>query len=118
MLAVLLIVPPLLGFAIFFALLHAPRHMRMAARLIDLRVPTMALSGWALAALSVLLWWLLQPLISVPDAAVTGAWAFQLLSVLVVPHFLCSAWAERHVACVRPGPNGMFQISEAQPRPR
>ncbi len=97
MLVVLLIVPPLLGFAIFFALLHAPRHMRMAALLIDLRVPTIAMSGWGLAGLSVMLWWLLQPLLAVPDAAITGAWAFQLLSVLVVPHFLCSAWAERHL---------------------
>lgn len=101
-LAILLTAPPLIGFALFFALLHAPRHMAMVQRVVDLRHPVIRWSGLALGTLSLGLWWLVVPLATMADPAVTGAWAFQLLSVLVVPHLLCSTWVERQLAQPRP----------------
>ncbi len=101
-LAILLTTPPLIGFALFFALLHAPRHMAMVQRVIDLRHPLIGWSGLGLGVASLLLWWLVVPETVMADTAVTGAWAFQLLSVLVVPHLLCSTWVERQLAQPRP----------------
>lgn len=101
-LVILLTTPPLIGFALFFALLHAPRHMAMVQRVIDLRQPLIGWSGLGLGVASLLLWWLVVPAAVMADTAVTGAWAFQLLSVLVVPHLLCSTWVERQLAQPRP----------------
>jgi beta-carotene 15,15'-dioxygenase len=96
-LIILLFAPPLIGFAFFFTLLHAPRHMRMVQTVIESRQLRISLSAIALAILSIGLWALLMSPPPMDQVAATGAWAFQLLSVLVVPHLAFSTWAENHL---------------------
>jgi beta-carotene 15,15'-dioxygenase len=96
-LIILLCAPPLIGFAFFFTLLHAPRHMKMVQSVVNSRQLRISVSAIALAILSVCLWALLISPPPTDQVAATGAWAFQLLSVLVVPHLAFSTWAEKHL---------------------
>jgi beta-carotene 15,15'-dioxygenase len=96
-LIILLCAPPLIGFAFFFTLLHAPRHMKMVQTVIDSRQLHIGLSAIALAILSVCFWAFFISPPPTEQVAATGAWAFQLLSVLVVPHLAFSTWAENYL---------------------
>jgi beta-carotene 15,15'-dioxygenase len=97
-LVILLTAPPLIGFALFFALLHAPMHMRWIDRHLDSSRWPIRLSAYVLAIVaSVTGWWVL-PVDGGDDFAATAAWTFQLLAVLVTPHFASALWFERRLA--------------------
>lgn len=99
-LVLLLVTPPLIGFALFFALLHAPRHMQGMQPLLG-----GSASGWLarlqgplMALLAAALWWWVAPLVlSGADVLGPGA-VFQLLSVVAVPHLVCSHHLARYLA--------------------
>ena len=85
-----LFLPPLIGFAIFFCLLHSPRHMRDAIRetraisCVRRHVIVVAVTLLALA-LGVVMF-AAQTMLRIEDGVIRTA--FILLSILTVPHFV------------------------------
>lgn len=124
-LALLLVTPPLIGFALFFALLHAPRHMQgmeplLGARGDSVRGNSVRGNGvggngvrdwrWAsraqgplMALLAVALWWWVAPLVLSGAELLGPAMVFQLLSVVAVPHLVCSHHLALYLAQERAG---------------
>ncbi len=92
----LIVAPPVLGFALFFVFLHSPRHLADARlHLPDLSpwrwlatgavMSAAAIAGWLVCAMTL-------PAVFTPDIT---AQAFQLLGAVAVPHLLASRWIER-----------------------
>ena len=129
-LLLLFITPPLIGFALFFALLHAPRHMQdMQPLLPPAKATSTLITGWSMAALAVGLWmWIAPTLISGTQAFGQGG-LFQLLSVVAMPHLACSYQLNRYLGSSQekgpersllPAPNSLQQkaaIKRLQPPP-
>lgn len=94
--AMLMIAPPVLGFALFFVFLHSPRHLANAR----LRLPDMSIVRWlatgAVMSAAAIAGWLActmtMPAAFTPDIT---AQAFQLLGAVAVPHLIVSRWIER-----------------------
>ena len=109
--AVFAVLPPLLGFAVYFCVWHAPRHLLEwldaddAAVLARAALPATAATLLAMAAAA---WWLSAgpSATAVPAAAVRVL--FVGLSALTVPHMLLDATAPRRrrpvVGLIRPSP--------------
>ena len=99
-LGLLLVTPPLVGFALFFSLLHAPRHMHGMQPLLGHRGGRLAsnLSGPLMALLAIGLWLWAAPLILSSADVLGPAMVFQLLSVVAVPHLACSHHLARYLA--------------------
>ncbi len=96
-LLILILAPPLVGFALYFTLLHAPRHMKMVNSVLGSKKVWFGISAIALGILSVSMWALLVSMPRTTHIMANGAWAFQLLSVLVVPHLAFSTWVENRL---------------------
>ena len=99
-LLLLLITPPLVGFALFFALLHAPRHMHGLQPLLGGRTAGLLarLQGPLMALLAAALWWWVAPLVLLGADVLGPGAVFQLLSVVAVPHLVCSHHLARYIA--------------------
>lgn len=98
-LLVLIVAPPVAGFALFFVFLHSPRHLAAARTALGdasrrwwlatgAMMSGLAIGGWLLFAATV------SPLLT-SDAT---AQAFQLLATVAVPHLLFSRWIEHRLA--------------------
>ena len=86
LLPALALLPPLVGFALFFCCYHSPRHMAGIRRSLgQLSGRSFAVYGVALTLLALVLGAALLPLILAGGIA-TAAGGFQLLAALAVPH--------------------------------
>lgn len=97
-LALLLVLPPVWGFALFFVFLHSPRHLAQTRVALHGMTRRRWLgTGAALSVVTVLGWcglqWIAPPVIGPPMVAQ----AFQLLASVAVPHLLLSRWIERRL---------------------
>lgn len=94
-LGLLVVLPPVCGFALFFVFLHSPRHLAQTR----VALPNMTLTRWlatgaALSALAVLGWLALEWVTPRHIDQPLVAQAFQLLASVAVPHLLLSHWLE------------------------
>lgn len=86
MLASLFVVPPLIGFALFFCAFHTPRHLVAIGRdLADWPISLILAIGASLTLLALLLGALLLPY-AFDGSFLSVASAFQLLAALAMPH--------------------------------
>ena len=90
-LALLVLAPPVAGFALFFVFLHSPRHLRQARA----ALPTMSRAKWLatgglLSGAAVLGWWLLAAVTPAHFGEDMTAEAFKLLASVALPHLLLS----------------------------
>lgn len=94
----LFMLPPVIGFTIFFVGLHAPRHWRQSIRIMPAAFRRRAArEGAALTLLSLALWggWLAWH--PVAGGIALGGEAFRLLSILAAPHLALSLAMERRL---------------------
>ena len=101
--ALLLILPPVAGFTLFFVFLHSPRHLvRTRAVLRDMTVVRWLGTGALLSGLSILGWWTVRGLVPSRIDPAAIAQAFQLLAAVAVPHLILSRWLERRLVAGAP----------------
>ncbi|MCK8455889.1 MULTISPECIES: Brp/Blh family beta-carotene 15,15'-dioxygenase [Sphingomonas] len=94
---VLIVVPPVMSFALFFVFLHSPRHLTAARVLLaDMPRTRWLATGAVMSALAIGGWLIFA---SQTDGlpADTTAQAFQLLAAVALPHLLLSRWLERRL---------------------
>lgn len=97
-LVLLLVLPPVAGFALFFVFLHSPRHLaHTRAALGDMTLARWIGIGASLSGVAILGWWGLQTLAPSHIDQTMAASAFQLLASLAVPHLLLSRWLEKRL---------------------
>ncbi len=97
-LVLLLVLPPVAGFALFFVFLHSPRHFADArASLSDMTWARWLATGALLSGAAVVGWWGVEKLVAGPVGATVPARAFQLLASVAVPHLLLSRWLETRI---------------------
>jgi Brp/Blh family beta-carotene 15,15'-monooxygenase len=98
-LALLVAVPPVSSFALFFVFLHSPRHLaetKLALR--DMTRGRWMAIGALLSMAAIGGFWALQSLATHPVNANWTARAFQLLASVAVPHLLLTRWLEQRLA--------------------
>ena len=97
-LLLLLIVPPVAGFALFFVFLHAPRHLAQTrSSLRDMTFARWLATGAGLSVAAILGWWAVQRLAPALADTALAVQAFQLLASVAVPHLLLSRWLEKRL---------------------
>ena len=98
-LVLLIVAPPVAGFALFFVFLHSPRHLRQTrAQLGPMPRLRWLATGVGVSGAAILGWCALQWLApSAVDPNLTVQ-AFRLLAAVAVPHLLLSRWVERRLA--------------------
>ncbi|MEG3164792.1 Brp/Blh family beta-carotene 15,15'-dioxygenase [Sphingomonas sp. PB2P19] len=97
-LALLMLLPPAWGFALFFVFLHSPRHLadtRMA--LSDMPLTRWFATGAFLSLLTVVGWLALRRVAPQDLDLPVVAQAFQMLASVAVPHLLLSRQLERRL---------------------
>ncbi|WP_448664926.1 beta-carotene 15,15'-dioxygenase, Brp/Blh family [Sphingomonas sp. CJ20] len=98
-LVLLIVAPPVAGFALFFVFLHSPRHLAQTRGILrDMTQAQWLATGASLSAAAVFGWWGVQRLAAAPVSPVLAAQAFQLLAAVAVPHLLLSRWLEKRLA--------------------
>ncbi|TPG09634.1 hypothetical protein EAH84_13660 [Sphingomonas oligophenolica] len=114
-LLLLMILPPVAGFALFFVFLHSPRHLAQTRVILrDMTQARWLMTGAALSGSAILGWWVLHRLGSSRIDQNMVAQAFQLLASVAVPHLLLSRWLEDRLH--RPeSPNPMPSRVETAP---
>ena len=94
LLGALFVLPPLIGFALFFCAFHTPRHMVGIRRELADRAPLrLVLIGAGLSGLAVLIGLAFVPRL-LAGGVFSAAAGFQLLAALALPH-QCVGWLER-----------------------
>lgn len=104
----MLILPPVIGFAVFFCLFHSPRHFREGWAALGSNVPPgtsarvagMTLAGFGIAALI----YAVNGKLGVPASLFEAS--MMTLSVLTVPHMLLQTILERASGLARPERRG------------
>jgi len=95
-LIVLFVAPPVIGFALFFAFLHAPLHLDRARTVLsDMSRSRWLATGALLSGAAILGWLALRQLAPVRIDESLASQAFQLLAAVAVPHLVLSHWLER-----------------------
>lgn len=100
-LVLLVALPPVAGFALFFVFLHSPRHL--AQTRISLRDMTLVRwvgTGALLSGLAICGWLGLRAMAPSRFDPTVVAQAFQLLASVAVPHLLLSRWLENSLTSV------------------
>lgn len=86
LLASLLVVPPLIGFALFFCAFHTPQHLiALRVELADWEKPRLIAVGGGVTCLALVIGMLALPPIT-SGGILTAASGFQLLAALAAPH--------------------------------
>lgn len=99
--ALLLVLPPVAGFALFFVFLHSPQHVAQTRTLLcDMTLSRWLGTGALLSGLAILGWWAIRSLAPSTFAPIFVAQAFQLLASVAVPHLLLSHWLEGRLPAV------------------
>jgi len=97
-LVVLVVAPPVIGFALFFVFLHSPLHLDKARGVLsDMSRTRWIATGGLLSGATILGWLALQALFPFRVDANLTSQAFQLLAAVAAPHLLLSHWLERRV---------------------
>lgn len=97
-LALLVLLPPVWGFALFFVFLHSPRHLaETRSALGDMTRARWLATGAALSVLAVLGWLAVHLFAPPHKTQPMVAQAFQLLASVAVPHLLLSRWLQRRL---------------------
>jgi beta-carotene 15,15'-dioxygenase len=95
----LIVTPPLVGFALYFVLLHSPPHLAaVTSRLADWSARRLLACGGGLTALSIAALAGVSGGLALGDGELSSVRIFQLLSVLAAPHLLLSIAIERRLA--------------------
>jgi Brp/Blh family beta-carotene 15,15'-monooxygenase len=95
---VLVVAPPVVGFALFFVFLHSPLHLDKARGVLrDMSRSRWIATGGLLSGATIVGWLALQVLFPFRDDANLTSQAFQLLAAVAAPHLLLSHWLERRV---------------------
>ncbi len=98
-LGLLIVLPPVAGFALFFVFLHSPRHLAQTRVLLrDMTRARWLGTGALLSGVAILGWWGVRVIAPSRFDPSLGAQAFQLLASVAVPHLLLSRWLERRLA--------------------
>ena len=98
-LGLLIMLPPVAGFALFFVFLHSPRHLAQTRVLLrDMTRARWLGTGALLSGVAILGWWGVRVIAPSRFDPSVGAQAFQLLASVAVPHLLLSRWLERRLA--------------------
>ena len=103
-LAAMLVLPPVIGFAVFFGLFHSPRHFRDGWAALGsniqpgttVRVAGMTLAGFGIAAMI----YAVNAKASIPTGLLAAS--MMTLSVLTVPHMLLETILERISGLAKP----------------
>ncbi|WP_076069559.1 Brp/Blh family beta-carotene 15,15'-dioxygenase [Sphingomonas montana] len=94
----LVALPPVAGFALFFVFLHSPRHLAQTRALLrDMTLVRWIGTGALLSGLVILGWWGMRIIAPSRFDPSVVAQAFQLLASVAVPHLLLSRWLERRL---------------------
>jgi Brp/Blh family beta-carotene 15,15'-monooxygenase len=97
-LVLLIVLPPVAGFALFFVFLHAPRHLVQARTLLrDMTFARWLGTGALLSSVAISGWWGLRTIAPSRFDPNVVAQAFQLLASVAVPHLMLSRWLERRL---------------------
>lgn len=97
-LSLLIILPPVAGFALFFVFLHSPLHLAQTrVRLRDMAIARWLMTGAVLSGGAIVGWWVLHRLAPSGIDRNLAAQAFQLLASVAVPHLLLSRWLEKRL---------------------
>jgi Brp/Blh family beta-carotene 15,15'-monooxygenase len=97
-LIMLLLLPPVAGFALFFVFLHSPKHLEPTRAILrDMGWQRWVATGASLSVAAVLGWWGLQWLAPPHLDRDITAQAFQFLASVAVPHLLLSHWLEKQL---------------------
>lgn len=97
-LALLVLLPPVAGFALFFVFLHTPRHLAQArVALFDMTQVRWFATGALVSGAAILGWWAQQRLAPWQIDESLAAQAFQLLAAVAVPHLVLSRWLEKRL---------------------
>lgn len=97
-LILLIVMPPVAGFALFFVFLHSPRHLARTRTLLrDMSGGRWLATGAVLSIAAIAGWYAVRSLDPSRAAGDFTAQAFQLLAAVAVPHLLLSRWLERHM---------------------
>jgi Brp/Blh family beta-carotene 15,15'-monooxygenase len=97
-LALLVLLPPVAGFALFFVFLHAPRHLAQSRIvLLDMSQSRWLATGALVSAATLAGWWAQQSLVPRQFDENWAAQAFQLLASVALPHLLLSRWLEKRL---------------------
>ncbi len=98
-LGLLIVLPPVAGFALFFVFLHSPRHLAQTRVLLrDMTRARWIGTGALLSGVAILGWWGVRVIAPSRFDPSVGAQAFQLLASVAVPHLLLSRWLDRRLA--------------------
>lgn len=98
-LILLVVAPPVAGFALFFVFLHSPRHLAHTRSLLrDMTLGRWLATGASLSAAAIVGWWALHLPASSRGNGNLAAQAFQLLASVAIPHLLLSRWMEQRLA--------------------
>lgn len=99
--ALLLTLPPVAGFALFFVFLHSPRHLvQTRGVLCDMPLGIWLATGTLLSGLAIFGWCVVRSLTPSSFTPIVAAQAFQLLASVAVPHLLLSHWLEGRLSAV------------------
>ncbi len=97
-LVLLLVAPPIAGFALFFVFLHSPRHLAATRALLPMISPrAWWITGIAMSCLAVAGWLAIRWSITSPLPPGLTAQIFQLLAVVAVPHLIVSTFIARRI---------------------
>ncbi|MEG3126183.1 Brp/Blh family beta-carotene 15,15'-dioxygenase [Sphingomonas sp. GB1N7] len=97
-LILLIIIPPVVGFALFFVFLHSPRHIAQTRVVLqDMSRARWIVTGAMLSGAAILGWCALRFVAWSPPTENATAQAFQLLASVAVPHLVLSRWLERRL---------------------
>lgn len=99
--ALLLVLPPVAGFALFFVFLHSPRHLAQTRIVLrDMSLGRWFATGALLSSLAILGWCALRAIAPSNFEPIIVAQAFQLLASVAVPHLMLSRWLEGRLSAV------------------
>lgn len=97
-LVLLVVLPPVAGFALFFVFLHSPRHLARTRTLLhDMTRARWFATGALLSGVAILGWWGLRAMAPARFDATIVVQGFQLLASVAVPHLLLSRWLDRRL---------------------
>jgi beta-carotene 15,15'-dioxygenase len=97
--ALLMLAPPVAGFALFFVFLHSPRHLYSTrAILSEMPRSQWLATGAAMSCAAIGGWMLLTTVTSFGVTDDLTGQSFQLLAAVALPHLLLSGWIEHRPA--------------------